>query len=47
MPGVWKVEGSGLAGDPPLYPIGCAGIISQAQRFPDGRFLVVDRKSVV
>src|SRR3990172_1005369 len=30
-----------MAGDPPLYPIGCAGIISQAQRFPDGRFLVV------
>jgi Lon protease-like protein len=27
-----------LAGDPPVYPIGCAGSISQAQRLADGRF---------
>ena len=30
-----------IAGDPPLYPIGCAGTISQAQRLPDGRFHIV------
>src|SRR5262245_3503997 len=30
-----------MAGDPPVYPIGCAGIISEAQRLPDGRFLIV------
>ena len=32
---------SALAGDPPLYPVGCAGNISQAQRLPDGRFHIV------
>jgi Lon protease-like protein len=32
-----------MSGDPVLYPIGCAGSISQAQRLPDGRFhLVLD-----
>src|SRR5262245_7550066 len=31
----------GLAGDPPVYPIGCAGLISQAQRLPDGRFHIM------
>jgi len=30
-----------IAGDPPVYPIGCAGVISQAQRLPDGRFHIV------
>jgi len=30
-----------LAGDPPVYPVGCAGIISAAQRLPDGRFHVL------
>jgi Lon protease-like protein len=30
-----------MAGDPPVYPIGCAGIISEAQRLPDGRFYIV------
>jgi Lon protease-like protein len=29
---------SRIRGDPPLYPIGCAGYISQAERLPDGRF---------
>jgi len=34
---------SEMGGDPPLYPIGCAGTVSQAQRLPDGRFhLVLD-----
>ena len=30
-----------MAGDPPVYPIGCAGVISQVQRLPDGRFHMV------
>jgi hypothetical protein len=34
---------AGMAGDPPVYPVGCAGVISQAQRLADGRFhLVLD-----
>jgi len=32
---------SKMGGDPPLYPIGCAGNISQAQRLSDGRFHIV------
>ena len=32
---------SEMAGDPPLYAVGCAGSISQEQRLPDGRFLLV------
>lgn len=30
-----------MGGDPPLYPIGCAGVIAQSQRLPDGRYNVV------
>lgn len=30
-----------MGGDPPVYPIGCAGEISQHQRLPDGRFQIV------
>jgi len=30
-----------IAGDPPVYPIGCEGVISQARRLPDGRFHIV------
>ncbi|MDJ0852301.1 MAG: LON peptidase substrate-binding domain-containing protein [Myxococcota bacterium] len=30
-----------MPGDPPVYPIGCAGVISQSQRLPDGRFNIV------
>ena len=30
-----------MPGDPPVYPIGCEGIVAQAQRLPDGRFNVV------
>jgi len=30
-----------MAVDPPVYPVGCAGIISQSQRMPDGRYNVV------
>jgi uncharacterized protein len=28
-------------GRPPIYPIGCAGVISQSQRAPDGRYNIV------
>jgi Lon protease-like protein len=30
-----------MAGDPPVYPVGCAGTISAAQRLPDGRFHIL------
>jgi Lon protease-like protein len=30
-----------MPGDPPVYPIGCAGTISQDQRLPDGRYNIV------
>ena len=30
-------------GMPPVYPIGCAGIITEAELLPDGRYLVVLR----
>ena len=32
---------AGMAGDPPVQAIGCAGTISAAQRLPDGRFHVL------
>jgi Lon protease-like protein len=32
---------AGLPGDPPVYPIGCAGVITQSQRLRDGRFNIV------
>src|SRR5262245_57325268 len=32
---------AGMAGDPPVYPVGCAGVISDARRLPDGRFHIV------
>jgi Lon protease-like protein len=32
-----------IAGDPPLFPIGCAGVIEKAQRRDDGRFDIVLR----
>jgi uncharacterized protein len=28
-------------GRPPVYPIGCAGVITHAERLPDGRFNIV------
>jgi Lon protease-like protein len=28
-------------GRPPIYPVGCAGVISHADRLPDGRFNIV------
>lgn len=30
-----------LAGDPPVFPIGCAGRVTENQRLPDGRFNIV------
>lgn len=30
-----------MAGDPPVYPIGCAGSIVQDERMPDGRYNIV------
>lgn len=30
-----------MAGNPPLYPIACAGVITEAQRMPDGRYNIV------
>ena len=30
-----------MKGDPPLYAVGCAGVITQSQRQPDGRYNVV------
>src|SRR5512147_373282 len=30
-----------IAGDPPVYAIGCAGVISASQRLPDGRFHIM------
>jgi Lon protease-like protein len=31
-------HGPEMAGDPGLYPVGCAGLIAQSQRLPDGRY---------
>lgn len=30
-----------MAGDPPVYPVGCGGRIAQHQKLPDGRFNIV------
>ena len=29
------------AGDPPIFQVGCAGVITQAQNLPDGRYNIV------
>ncbi|MEX2269978.1 MAG: LON peptidase substrate-binding domain-containing protein, partial [Vicinamibacterales bacterium] len=34
---------SDYEGRPPIYPVGCAGLITQAHRHPDGRFNIVLR----
>jgi Lon protease-like protein len=34
---------SDYEGRPPVYPIGCAGVITHAERLPDGRFNIVLR----
>ena len=30
-----------MTGDPPLYPVGCAGFIAEHQRLADGRYLML------
>jgi hypothetical protein len=30
-----------MAGDPPIFPVGCAGVITEEQRLPDGRYNIV------
>ncbi len=30
-----------MAGDPPIFPVGCAGFIAQHQRLADGRYLIL------
>ena len=30
-----------MPGDPPVYPIGCCGVIGESQRLPDGRYNIV------
>lgn len=30
-------------GNPPVYPIGCSGVVTHAERLPDGRFNIVLR----
>lgn len=32
---------SGYEGRPPIFPIGCAGLVTHAERLPDGRFDIV------
>jgi Lon protease-like protein len=39
-----RPEGSGeMAGEPPLFEIGCAGLVTEHQRIPDGRFQLLLR----
>lgn len=30
-----------MPGDPPIYPVGCAGVITESHRLPDGRYNLV------
>jgi uncharacterized protein len=30
-----------MPGDPPIYPVGCAGVITECHRLPDGRYNLV------
>ncbi len=30
-----------MRGDPPIYPVGCAGVIVESQKLPDGRYNIV------
>lgn len=30
-----------MSGDPPIYPVGCAGVITESHRMPDGRYNIV------
>jgi Lon protease-like protein len=43
MVAVPQDQQNAMSGDPVVYPVGCAGKVSQYQRLPDGRFnLVLD-----
>ncbi len=41
MAGVQQEAHGQMAGDPPLYPLGCAGKICSAELLPDGRYNMV------
>jgi Lon protease-like protein len=30
-----------MPGNPPIYPVGCAGVVTESQRLPDGRYSIV------
>ncbi len=30
-----------MTGDPPIYPVGCAGVVTESQRLPDGRYNLI------
>ena len=30
-----------MLGNPPIFPVGCAGVITESQRLPDGRYNIV------
>jgi len=30
-----------MQGDPPVFPIGCCGVVTESQRLPDGRYNIV------
>ena len=32
-----------MLGDPPVFPVGCAGTVTESQRLPDGRYNIVLR----
>jgi Lon protease-like protein len=32
-----------MPGDPPVFPVGCLGIVTESQRLPDGRYNIVLR----
>ena len=34
-------HGAEMNGDPPVFPIGCSGIVTESQRLPDGRYNIV------
>ena len=30
-----------MTGDPPIFPVGCAGVVTESQQLPDGRYNIV------
>src|SRR5687767_5695438 len=43
QPGAEEAFAEGLDGSPPVYEIGCAGLITHVERLNDGRFNIVLR----